>query len=403
MPQPEIAVLVSSYQRPGNLRRVLASLAAQRGVGGAFEVVVTDDGSRDQTPQIVQQFADSVSFPVRFVTHEHDGFQLARCRNEGVLASTAPYLLFLDGDCAVPPDHLRVHLDRRRERFAMAGYYYWLSREVSERIGLDEIASGQFLEAVTWRERLAMCQMHMRATVYTWLHSPTRPKLLGGNLALARADYERINGYDENFRGWGCEDDDVRLRLRAAGVRVGSIAWWTQVYHLWHPKTPSAPDTWRAGANVEYLRRPLRLTRCLAGLVRRELADLAIEIVGQPPARETIERLLPPWCRAAIHRRRDGHQRGAEAEPAEIQFAFPGGGGKFSARSDCRVLIIPRGESLDAAARELTRRADVVFADAAPSDCKPGRVFPLKRVHDILPRQLGALPLLPLSATSAAA
>ena len=43
------------------------------------------------------------------------------------------------------------------------------------------------------------------------------------NPPFDRADYERVNGYDENFVGWGCEDDDLRLRLRHAGVRIESI------------------------------------------------------------------------------------------------------------------------------------------------------------------------------------
>ena len=34
---------------------------------------------------------------------------------------------------------------------------------------------------------------------------------------------EDINGYDEEFQGWGCEDDDLRLRLRKAGKKIRSI------------------------------------------------------------------------------------------------------------------------------------------------------------------------------------
>ena len=45
----QIAVIVSTFERPGHLERCLASLEAQRGVDGNFEVVVTDDGSRDDT------------------------------------------------------------------------------------------------------------------------------------------------------------------------------------------------------------------------------------------------------------------------------------------------------------------------------------------------------------------
>src|SRR5947209_16417749 len=300
MAKPEIALLVSTYQRPAHLRRVLGSIAAQRGVAGAFEVVVVDDGSCDDTHAIVRQFAAAASFPVQRTTHPHDGFQLARIRNEGAAASTAPYLLFLDGDCVLPPDHVRIHLDRRQSGYAMAGNYIYLARGVSERITEDDVTSGRYLSWIGWRERLPIRWQHVRASFYSLLHDPTRPKLLGGNIGIARADYQRVNGYDENFRGWGCEDDDLRLRLRSAGVGVASIAWWTHTYHLWHPKTPSAPSTWKAGVNVDYLSRPLRLTRCLAGIAKRRLHDLHVQISGDAPSANLLDHLLPPWCRAAL-------------------------------------------------------------------------------------------------------
>ena len=380
MTQPEIAVLVSSFERPGHLRRVLQSIAAQRAVCGAFEVVVTDDGSRDETPRLVRQFAAAVGFPIRFTTHPHDGFHIARCRNEGVAASTAPYVLFLDGDCVLPPDHLRMHLDRRRPGCVMAGYPIYLSRAVSEQITDAEVRCGRFRERVAWSQRLQMRWRHLRARFYSLIGDPRRPKLLGGNLGIARADYERVNGYDENFRGWGCEDDDLGLRLRATGIRVASIAWWTNTYHLWHPKTPSAPPTWRAGTNVDYLHRPLRLTRCMMGLAKRRLQDLRVAIVGRRPGPEKLEQLLPLWCRVAV-----GSQR-PPGEPAEIEIAFGAGQGSFSDRCDCRVLIVPRGQL---ASRKLLRLADFVFADHDVPGAKPGRAFALSSFDAVMQRQIG--------------
>lgn len=381
MTQPEIAVLVSSFERPGHLRRVLASIAAQRGIGGALEVVVTDDGSRDETPRLVRRFANSVGFPVRFTTHPHDGFQLARCRNEGVEASTAPYLLFLDGDCIIPPDHLRIHLDRRRENYVMAGYPIHLNEAISENISEAEVRDASYLARVSLQKKLAMRWRHLRALGYSLIGHATRPKLLGGNLGIARADYERINGYDENFRGWGCEDDDLRMRLRASGVKVASIAWWTNTYHLWHPKTPSAPATWRAGANVEYLHRPLRLTRPLAGMAKRRLQDLQIKFAGHPPAPEVLNRHLPLWCRVALATPRD------VTEQPEIEIAFAGRGGQFSNRGHCQLLIVPAGQ---AATRDQLRQADLIFSDQPLSDVPTSRHYRLHQLDVTLQQQLGA-------------
>jgi glycosyltransferase involved in cell wall biosynthesis len=382
MTKPEIAILVSSFERPRHVRRVLASIAAQRGVAGALEVVVTDDGSRDDTARLVRQFAASASFPVRFVTHPHDGFHISRCRNEGVAASTAPYLLFLDGDCVIPPDHIRTHLDRRENGYCLAGYPIHLNEAIAEQITEQHIRDGSYLQQVATFKKLKMKWRHLRAVMYSLLRDPKRPKLLGGNLGIARADYERVNGYDENFRGWGCEDDDLRMRLRAAGVGVKSIAWWTHTYHLWHPKTPTAPRAWRDGANVDYLQRPLRLTRCLAGIVKRRLQDLNVRLVGQAPAADDVNRALPLWCRVAMQ------TSGGNREAPEIELAFCSTG-SFSRTADCRVLIVPAHQR---PFPPLAGRADLIFCqDAVPPSAQ--RCHPLRDFDRVLQQQLGLQPV----------
>ncbi len=171
---------------------------------------MTDDGSRDDTPWVVERFARRVPFRVQLTTHEHAGFQLARCRNEGVFASQAPYLLFLDGDCLIPPDHLRQHLKRQRRGVVQAGYCCLLTRETTERLTIEEVYRGSFVQAASPIERAKLARMHRKARLYNWMRHPTKPKLFGGNVGIYRRDYEHVNGYDENFRGWGCEDDDLR-------------------------------------------------------------------------------------------------------------------------------------------------------------------------------------------------
>src|SRR5437667_259658 len=111
---------------------------------------------------------------------------------------------------------------------------------------------------------------------------PTRPHLTGNNVGIWRADYERVNGYDENFEGYGAEDNDLGFRLRRAGVRVRSILHRTRAYHLWHPREATFTPTSREGCNYNYLMRRGGLVRCRNGLVKRPLADLKLRVVGGP-------------------------------------------------------------------------------------------------------------------------
>jgi glycosyltransferase involved in cell wall biosynthesis len=263
---PEIAVLVSSYQRPRHLLRVLHSIAAQKDVDRSFEVIVTDDGSEDETHDLVQQFAESVTFRVGLTTHPHETYQLARCRNEGVRASSAPYLLFLDGDCLIPADHLRQHLDRKRGGVVQAGYCALLNEEISSQIDVEAVRNGDFVWRAQPSELRKLAKMDRKARFYEWIHHPSKPKMFGGNVGIHRCDYEDINGYDEDFQGWGCEDDDLRIRLRQAGKKIRSILRWTRTYHLWHLPGSTTPDEWKSGRNVTRLTRKNIPTRCQRGL-----------------------------------------------------------------------------------------------------------------------------------------
>jgi GT2 family glycosyltransferase len=280
--RPELAVIICTFERPGHLRRCLLSLAAQQGVDGRFEVFVVDDGSRDHTPEVVEQFRREARFPVTFVTHPKDGFQQSRCRNEGILASTAPYLLFTDADCLLPPDHLAGHLAARRPGVARAGDCFRIDQPASERIDDDAVRSGAYHAELTPAVRRWRRGLHRKNVFYELTRNRLRPKLIGWNMAMWRADVERVNGFDQRFRAWSCEDDDLAARLRASGVRIRTALGYTNGYHLWHPPHSTTPQQWHDGPNVPYLRRPVRLTRCLDGLRRYELSDVSARCISGP-------------------------------------------------------------------------------------------------------------------------
>ena len=53
-------------------------------------------------------------------------------------------------------------------------------------------------------------------------------------LGVSRADFERVNGYDTRFAGWGGEDVDLAVRLRRAGLRGSWPGPHSTLLHLWH-------------------------------------------------------------------------------------------------------------------------------------------------------------------------
>ncbi len=275
MNAPELSLLISTYQRPWHLWRALVAIAAQRDVEGKFEVIVTDDGSTDETSRVVDAFARGVDFPVKFTTHENQGFRLARCRNEGVAVAAAPYLLFTDGDCLLPPDHLATHLKWRRRGIVVAGDCHRLDMATSQRVTEPVVRSGEYLGWIPRGERLRLVKKGLSARIKSLLRRPMRPRLTGCNIALWRDDYERVNGFDENFVGWGLEDRDLQLRLSQLGLRFRSIVLATAACHLWHRPHPTFARNNEGTANLRYFRRGSVSTRCQNGLVKEGGHDLS--------------------------------------------------------------------------------------------------------------------------------
>ena len=273
----DIAVVVSTFERLGHLEKCLASLASQRGVEDRFEVVVTDDGSRDGTPEFLAAAAGRAAFPLTFTTHAHDGFRLARCRNEGVAASKAPYLLFTDGDCILPPDHLAIHLRARRQGRVVAGDCVRLDEAATALVDVTALRAGHFPRRLPAREIIRLRLKGLRAKAYEACRTSMRPRLSGNNIGLWRSDYERVNGFDKQYVGWGFEDRDLQHRLERIGVRASSILLRTAPVHLWHPPAPTFARNGAGTHNIDYFTTVAgRPTFCADGLMK--VPD-AVEVV----------------------------------------------------------------------------------------------------------------------------
>ena len=350
---PDLSLVVNTFQKPRHLALVLESIALQEGARGRFEVIVSDDGSTDETAAIVDRFAAGAGFPVRFVSQPHDGFRAAAVRNRGARLATGDYLLFLDGDCILPRDHLAAYLARRRPGAAHLGYCARLPEGVSATLAPGGLAAVDLGGLVPPQERRLLRRRHRKAWWHTLLRHPSKPRLASGNFGVWRRDFERVNGFDERFVGWGQEDDDLGLRLRAAGVKLESIVGRTFSLHVWHPTDGSATSRWRDGVNVRYFMRRGRLTACRNGLMHRPASairwglpdDLAATAIGR-----TIDRLLHDAPRAG------------PGEDCEVDVVIRPGRSRFARQAECRLLVVEESGTAEAAVR---RRADRIETLAA--------------------------------------
>jgi len=362
------AVLISTYERPEHLQRSLLSVSLQQGVAGKFEIVVTDDGSQDETADLVADFAKSVDFPVQLTTHKHAGFQLARCRNEGVLASSAPYLLFVDGDLILPPDFVAQHIKHRLPGIAMAGESCYLPEDTSTLVDEQAIQDARFMQWIPASEQKRIASKRFNARIYKFLRAKALPRFKGGNIGIWREDYERVNGYDQNFVGWGAEEDDLQQRLSKQGVRFRSSLNWTTNCHMWHTPSPSfAPKLTGNSTNRSYLRQPGRLSICRKGLRMRSLEELAIQANGNTNS-PTAQQLLRGRFQSA-------------SKPAEVELLFAERGSRFTAKAECNVLIVDNSAHVT---KKLLRQAHILVADKPIQGTEELRQYPRHQFEEAL-------------------
>lgn len=281
--QPEVTILVTSYNRRQHLRRCLLSLSRQRGlVHHAFEVVVADVGSSDGSCEMLRHLSRDLPYRVRVVSQEDLGFRRARALNQALKISEGDYLLLTDADCIFPNHYVQRQIADRKVGVAWAGDCIRLNKEVTQRITEGAIVSGDFMRLVPTALTTDQMRDHYKNRLYQWWNHPTKPKLIGFNIALWADDLRSINGFDQNFVGWGCEDDDLALRLRKVGVKIKSNANRTFGYHLWHEQDSTVRSNWNVGANVNYLQRPVVLARCLHGLNQERLDERLIRFSFEP-------------------------------------------------------------------------------------------------------------------------
>jgi glycosyltransferase involved in cell wall biosynthesis len=235
-----ISVVVNTHERPRALDAVLRALSEQS--DAAFDVVVADDGSGPETREVVERWRRVFGTRLEHVWQPDEGFRLALARNRGALAARGRYLVFLDGDSVPRSRFVEAMRRSARRSWFVAGRRLELSPRLTERL-LSANAPIHRRSLAAWLlsardvSRLSTLTSRDRRVVGGRGVPEFEPhgRAYGFLLGVFRRDFERANGYDSRFVGWGEEDVDLATRLRRLGLRCGHAGPQATVLHLWHP------------------------------------------------------------------------------------------------------------------------------------------------------------------------
>lgn len=202
----DVTVVVCTYNRAAMLREALASLVAlSTDDQFAYEVLVVNNASSDDTPSVIEQFASDSPVPLRGVFESRPGVSSAR--NRGIAEARSPWIAFFDDDQIADPRWLK-------ELLAMADAKQVRCVGGTNRLRLPP-GAGPLSRA---------CRTLLSENVNRDLPCPfTETWAPGtGNMLIRRDVFDEIGNFDESLREAG-EDADIYRRMLNARI----AAWYT--------------------------------------------------------------------------------------------------------------------------------------------------------------------------------
>lgn len=318
-PTLPLSVVVPCRAAPGPLTLTLAALEGQSYPRNLFEVVVVDDGS---TPPLA--IGSNRPFPVRLVRREPSGFGLAAARNAGAGAAAHDILVFLDSDVIPAAGLLAAHARWHHavsDALTLGLCAYVSTARLDEATirspgegGLPRLLANRAADPL-WQQRHLV-----RTGDFTSTHDDMFRAVAGGNLAIRRAFFEEVGGFDESFTRYGGEDTEFGYRIWCRGgllVPVREAFGWHQ--GRWaQGREPKERDLDQQGEKLAHLIPDPSFRRIGRGPVFAVPRHVATIAAGDaPPERllETVGALLAdPWDDLAVRveipaDRQDLHRR----------------------------------------------------------------------------------------------
>lgn len=185
----EITIGICSRNRASTLEHVLLSLRDQTLAAEHFEVVLVDDGSTDDTSAMVQRIRPQLNYDLCYLWQPHSA--LAAARNTGIRAARGKIMLYIDDDVLAHPrllaEHLKIHT--QFDRCVCNGWVNHIAQAV--RPEQPKFTAADISTSFFWTS----------------------------NVSVKLAHLKEAGCFDEDFKEYGWEDQELGLRLMAIGLK----------------------------------------------------------------------------------------------------------------------------------------------------------------------------------------
>ena len=254
-----VSVIVPTYTRRELLEYTLDSLLRQNISPDDFEVIVSDDGSTDDTRNALGKYKDCLH--LKYLYQEDRGYRPASARNAGIRNAEGEICLFIDSGVLLNVQCVREHVFIHRNasgKMAAVGYVYGFDQDGTKEDLIREMIVAGDPEGTIQRLKAAGAGLDIREKYYRKygdrLEDLPAPWALFWtcNVSARRKDLEDVGFFDEVYDGkWGCEDNDLGLRLWQHGVEI-RLCRGAESVHFPHGKDMEQKVT-QGYANCQYM------------------------------------------------------------------------------------------------------------------------------------------------------
>lgn len=212
-----------------------------------FEVVIAEDGNSKE----MREFISSVDgIDIKHTTQDDIGIRKCRSVNNGILASSGEYLIFIDGDCIPYSTFIESHIKLAEDGYVLSGRRVNLGPKYSKKLRENKISSISLEKSFILQYPFIAKDCIEGHSEEGFRFSPSgfiyklflkkrnsTKSILGCNYSCFKKDMVSINGYDEDYGETAVGDDtDLEWRFKALGLRIKSVRYLANIFHLHHKR-----------------------------------------------------------------------------------------------------------------------------------------------------------------------
>ena len=229
-----VAIIISTYNRVKALQLTLDSILCQSKMPD--EIVVADDGSTSETAELVEHYKNKLATTLIHCWHPDEGFRAAAIRNKAMALCVSEYIISVDGDLILHKHFVRDHLRTAEQACFVQGSRVLLSEKLT-----TEIEQQKDFPSLHWysngiKNRLNAMYIPVISDLLTQkkkLYSHMQG-IRSCNMAFWKNDIVEVNGFNEDFVGWGREDSELVIRFMNNSIQRKNLKFGGIVFHLFH-------------------------------------------------------------------------------------------------------------------------------------------------------------------------